>query len=331
MSVEHASAGIINGYARGDMDMAADEVWALEAHLEACRHCRDRLSAATMTHTPSVAHTPGAAGTPGAAETTSVAGTPNLTGTPSVAALVDRVWADLAPQLAATAPPRHRLLWPASLSRRLSRWLTPTMLPWLGTLVSVTLLALLLDLFGPGYGYSLGAGTGTGAEAGTEIGAGSGSGAQVSFLLLLAPILPVFGVAASWSRGLDPAYELTASAPRAGLHLVLRRTASVLAVVVPVLLVGGWATGVTAGLWLLPCLAFTSTALALGSVIGVSRAAVALVSVWAAVILAPAVATSRVPSALRLDGAPVWGLILALGIGVVWARRSAYSVLGTHR
>ncbi|MES4889733.1 hypothetical protein ABVB68_17545, partial [Streptomyces sp. NPDC096012] len=29
-------------------------------------------------------------------------------------------------------------------------------------------------------------------------------------------------VAASWSQGLDPAYELTASVPRAGLYLVLR-------------------------------------------------------------------------------------------------------------
>lgn len=41
MSVEHASKRIIDGYARGDTDIAADEVWALEAHLEKCRNCRD--------------------------------------------------------------------------------------------------------------------------------------------------------------------------------------------------------------------------------------------------------------------------------------------------
>lgn len=34
MNVEHASARLIDGYARGDTNLVADEVWALEAHLE---------------------------------------------------------------------------------------------------------------------------------------------------------------------------------------------------------------------------------------------------------------------------------------------------------
>jgi hypothetical protein len=193
------------------------------------------------------------------------------------------------------------------------------MVPWLAMVVSVTLLALLLDLFGSGFGSGSGSGSGSGG---------------VSLVLLLAPVLPVLGVAASWSQGLDPAYELTASVPRAGLHLVLRRTASVLAVVVPALLVAGWATGVpgvTAAQWLLPCLAFTSTTLALGGVVGVTRAAVAVVAVWAAVVVAPTAAASRATFALQTGGLPVWGLILTLGIGVVIARRGAYSVLGAHR
>lgn len=272
MSGEHASIRIIDGYARGDADLAADEVWALEAHLEECRVCRDRLSAAVTTRAPAVTD------------------------------LVDTVWSGLEPQLAGTAPMQRRRRW----SARMSRWLTPTMVPWLAMVVGVTLVALLLDLVG----------TGTG---------------EVSLVLLLAPVLPVLGVAASWSRGVDPAYELTASVPRAGLYLVLRRTASVLAVVVPVLLVGGWVTGVTAAQWLLPCLAFTSTTLALGGVVGVTRAAAWVVAVWAAVVVAPTAAASRTTFALQTGGLPVWGLILALGIGVVIARRGAYSVLGAHR
>ncbi|MBC7270879.1 MAG: zf-HC2 domain-containing protein [Streptomyces sp.] len=272
MSVEHASRRIIEGYARGGADLAADEVWAVEAHLETCRGCRDRLAAAVEA------------------------------GVPAVASLVDAVWSGLEPQLAATAtmPP------PTPWSARLSRWMTPTMVPWLAMVVGVTLLAPLFDLVG----------TGTG---------------EVSLVLLFAPVLPVLGVAASWSRGLDPAYELTASAPRAGLQLVLRRTASVLAVVVPALLVGGWATGVMVAQWLLPCLAFTATTLALGGVVGVTRAAVGLAAVWAAVVVAPTLATSRTTFALRTGGLPVWALILALGIGVVIARRGAYAVLGAHR
>jgi len=118
---------------------------------------------------------------------------------------------------------------------------------------------------------------------------------------------------------------------RAGLYLVLRRTASVLGVVVPALLVGGWVTGVMVAQWLLPCLAFTATTLALGSVVGVTRAAVVLAGVWAAVVVAPTLATSRTTFALQTNGLPAWGLILALGIAVVIARRGAYSVLRAHR
>jgi hypothetical protein len=270
---EHASASLLGAYARGVADgLADDAVWALEAHLEKCRVCRDRLSAAVAARAP------------------------------DVAALVDTVWADLEPRLAGIPPLPHRRRWTA----RLSRWTTPVAVPWLAMTVTVTLIALLLDRIG----------TGTG---------------EAPLVLLLAPVLPVLGVAASWSRGLDPAYELTASAPRAGLHLVLRRTTAVLAVVVPALLVGGWATGVTAGQWLLPCLAFTSTTLALGGVIGVTRAAVSLVTVWAAVIAAPALVAGRATAVLRTAALPGWALLLALATTVVLARRGAYAVLETHR
>ncbi|NLU71396.1 zf-HC2 domain-containing protein [Streptomyces sp. HNM0575] len=274
MSPEHASMRIIDAYARGDSDIAADEVWALEAHLEKCGACRDRLSAAVTSEAP------------------------------AVASLVGTVWSELEPRLATAVPTPPRRRW----SGRLSAWMTPVMVPWLVMAVSVTLIALLLDVSGvrPGLG-------------------------DEPLVLLLAPLLPVCGVAASWSRGLDPAYELTASAPRAGLQLVLRRTAAVLAVVIPPLLVGGWATGVGAGQWLLPALAFTSAALALSTVVGVTRACAALVVVWAAVVLAPTLATGRTAFVLQPDGMPVWGLLLALGTGVVVARRGAYSVLGTDR
>ncbi|MEU9336366.1 zf-HC2 domain-containing protein [Streptomyces sp. NPDC048290] len=272
MSGEHASTRMIEGYARGGTHLAADEVWALEAHLEACGPCRDRLTAAVTAEAPAVAE------------------------------LVATVWSGLEPRLADTAPlsrRRHR-------RARLSRWLTPAMVPWLAMAVGVTLLALLLDLVGTGLG-------------------------EVSLVLLFAPVLPVLGVAASWSRGLDPAYELTSAAPRAGLDLVLRRTASVLALVVPALLVAGWLTGVTAAQWLLPCLAFTSATLALGGVVGVARAAAALAGVWAAVVVAPTLVTSRTAVALETGSLPVWGVVLALGTAVVIARRGAYSAGGAPR
>ncbi|MEU4298555.1 zf-HC2 domain-containing protein [Kitasatospora aureofaciens] len=274
MSGEHASRRLLDDYARGDATMAADTVWALEAHLETCAPCRSHLAAGVAT------------------------------GAPGIATLLDTVRDALEPQLDAAVPApsrRHRPRWVAA-------WLTPAMAPWLAMTVVVTLMALLLDAVAPP--------------------TFSGDTSPVS---AIAPLLPLCGVAASWSRGLDPAHELTASTARAGLPLLLRRTTAVLVVVLPGLLVGGWLTGtMTAAQWLLPSLAFTSTALALGSVVGVTRAATGLALAWG-VVVAPAWVTGHLPVVLRLvlqpDRLPVWGLLLALGTGAVIARRNAYSTL----
>ncbi|MEU8517628.1 zf-HC2 domain-containing protein [Kitasatospora sp. NPDC048722] len=262
---------MIADYARGDVELPADTVWALESHLETCAPCRGRLAAAVPTEAP------------------------------GIAALVDSVRAGLEPQLAAAvrAPARRRR------PRWVTAWLTPVMAPWLAMTAAVTLVALLLD----------------GAAPSATLG-------SPSPVLLVAPVLPLCGVAAAWSRGLDPAHELTASTARAGLPLLLRRTAAVLGVVLPGLLVEGWLTGaMTAAQWLLPSLAFTSAALALGTVVGVTRAAAGLAAVWGVAVVAPAWFTQRVPVVLETSLLPLWGLVLALGAGAVIARRNVYSAL----
>ncbi|WP_329576065.1 zf-HC2 domain-containing protein [Kitasatospora sp. NBC_01250] len=271
MSGEHASTRLIEDYARGDMQLDADRVWALEAHLETCAPCRSRLATCVADEAP------------------------------GVAALVHTVRAGLEPLLdaAVQAPARRRR------PRWVSAWLTPAGAPWLAMTVAVGLLALLLGALMPSVAFD-------------------GS----SLMTLVAPVLPLCAVAASWSRAMDPAYELTASTARAGLPLLLRRTAAVLVVVLPGLLLEGWLTGaMTAAQWLLPSLAFTSTALALGSVIGVTRAATAVVALWGVAVATPALASSRAPLALLSDHLPLWGLLLALGCGAVIARRHAYSAL----
>lgn len=293
MRVEHASVRLIDAYARGDTDLPADEEWALEAHLEACGVCRGRLADSVTAQTP------------------------------AVVSLLDSVWSGLEPRLAAAPVPRARRRsgWLPGRVAWLSRWAAwpprraaPALVPWLAMVVGVTLAAVLLDRTSAWF-----------------VGGGSAVFGAVSPVLLVAPLLPALGVAASWSRGLDPAWELTTSAPRAGLELVLRRTASVLAVVVPALLVAGWLTGVMVAQWLLPCLGLTAAVLALGGVVGVTRAAAALTLVWVAVGIAPALATNSPGLALRADVLPLWGLVLALGAGVVLVRRDAYTVLGAHR
>ncbi|MGW6918722.1 zf-HC2 domain-containing protein [Kitasatospora sp. NPDC054939] len=230
---------------------------------------------------------------------------------PGIAALVEDVRVGLDARLDAEPrrPAAFGAVWRGRRPRWVTAWLTPVMAPWLAMTVLVTLTALLLD------------------AVASPVFLG-----DASAVLPIAPVLPLCGVAASWSRGLDPAHELTASTARAGLPLLLRRTTAVLLVVLPALLVGGWLTGtVTAAQWLLPSLALTSTALALGSVVGVTRAAAGLLAGWGALAVLPAWATGRVPAALQYvlqpDRLPAWGLLLALGIGAVIARRSAYSAL----
>ena len=204
-----------------------------------------------------------------------------------VPSLVTGVWSTLAPELAGQAPARRRLV------SRLMPWATPVMLPWFAMVVLVAAIAVLLDRT-----VSL-------------------DHQQVTFLQLFAPVLPVLGVAAAWAPGLDPAHELSAASPRAGLHMVLRRTTAVLVVVVPLLTLAGWLTGTTIVLSLLPCLAFTTGTLALGGLIGVRRAALALLLAWSVAVL-PAVVNQPV-WALHGGSVPVWiGLLVGdLGDGSV--------------
>ncbi|WIX81809.1 zf-HC2 domain-containing protein [Amycolatopsis carbonis] len=211
--------------------------------------------------------------------------------------MLTAVWTGLQPQLTAKPQPV-----PSRLKVGFRGWVTPVMLPWLVMTVLVAVVAVLLD---------------------------RGFQNNLSFVPVFAPVLPVLGVAASWSRGLDPAFEVIAASPRAGLDLVLRRTTAVLVAVIPVLLVAGWLTGTSLGLALVPSLAFTTGTLALGALVGVSRAAMVLVAAWLAVLLLPAVAWGS-SFALRPGSLPVWGGIFALTAVVVVLRRSAFARLSAH-
>lgn len=217
-----------------------------------------------------------------------------------VSSLVESVWAGLEPSLTYQATPARRF------ARWLSTWATPVMLPWLVMIGLVTVVAVVFDHF-----------VGRPTDG-------------VTAVQLFAPVLPVLGVAASWARGIDPAYELVAATPRAGLYLIFRRTTAVLAVVLPVLLVAGWLTGTGFALWLLPSLAFTSGTLALGGLIGISRAAYTLVAVWGALLVLPTVAQQGHTFALSSAAMPIWAGIFALTTVIVALHKGAFTRLGAH-
>jgi len=224
------------------------------------------------------------------------------------------VWAGLATEVAAGADVR-----PAKTVRSLlglvgawrlrwvKHWAAPALLPRLGMTVLVVLAALGLDL------------------------ADSAAGRFPSLVLLVAPVAPLLGVAAAWSRGVDPAYELVVASPRAGLDLVLRRTVAVLGGVVPLLAVVGWLVGASPALWLLPCLAFTVGALVLGELVGLHRAAVSLAAVWAVLAVGPSLALGRPTVLLAAAGLPAWAVLTAAFVTVLLVRRRAYTRLASTR
>ncbi|MFI0775110.1 zf-HC2 domain-containing protein [Streptomyces sp. NPDC021212] len=136
----------------------------------------------------------------------------------------------------------------------------------------------------------------------------AGIGGVRPFLLLLAPVLPSLGVAVSYGRHADPMHEIAASTPSGGLRLLLTRTAAVLSVSVPLLTLAGLLLPATAGApgaaaWLLPGLALTLAALALGSYVG-CRAATGAVSIgWLLAVGAPAAAAPGGPPGVLTTGA----------------------------
>ncbi|BCJ43415.1 membrane protein [Actinoplanes ianthinogenes] len=193
-----------------------------------------------------------------------------------VLTLLDRVSDGVDQGVAAgPAPVPMRRRWSAVRNR----WLVWQLVPWLTMTGAVLACAVLLQALQP---------------------------SMPSLVLLLAPVAPLPGVAVAWSRIGDPAWELVAGTPAAGLPLLLRRTATVLAVIIPMLALASDRAGVSLALALLPCLAFTTTAIALGALIGVRLAVFGLIAGWSSAVVLPAVLTAHLPVVLQPGSLGVW-------------------------
>jgi len=108
-------------------------------------------------------------------------------------------------------------------------------------------------------------------------------GVGVVLFLVLAPLLPLAGVAASFGPGTDPVYEVAVAAPLRSFDLLLIRATAVLTVTT--LLAGAAAATVPhadwgMAAWLLPAFGLTAGSLALSTWVTPWKAAAALASVW---------------------------------------------------
>lgn len=133
-----------------------------------------------------------------------------------------------------------------------------------------------------------------------------GTGERTLLLfLVLAPLLPLAGVAAAFAPGVDPAAEVALVAPMRTFRLLLVRAASVLVVTVGLAALAaltlpgpGWA----AGAWLVPSLALVVTTLALSTYVSPVVAAAGIAGAWITGVVASEVLAAGGLAGLALGG-----------------------------
>jgi hypothetical protein len=155
----------------------------------------------------------------------------------------------------------------------------------------------------------------------------------LALYLLLAPLVPMAGVAAAYGEEVDPTHELGVASPYPQLRLLLLRTAAVLLVGVPVTVVAGlvlapWWVAVA---WVLPGLALVAVLLVATAWWPTGVAAGTVGVLWAVV----AVTAYRLDEVLVLVGTTGLGVsaaTLTTGVVVLVAARHRLSArLGSIR
>ncbi len=160
--------------------------------------------------------------------------------------------------------------------------------------------------------------------------AGGGPRATLAFLIV-APLLPVAGVAAAYGSWADPMYELTRAAPVSGIRTLLLRASVVL---VSTVLIVGVASLLfpdadrAAASWLLPSLALTLACLALSTFVAPTLAAVVVTTLWIGAVIAVAVRSGDQLGAFRTAGQVVFFLVVVASSGVLAWRRERLEVEG---
>ena len=139
--------------------------------------------------------------------------------------------------------------------------------------------------------------------------------------LAVAPVVPCLVVASSYDPRLDPALQPELVTPYPALRLILLRTIAVLALALPaVLLLGLVIPGEAPFAWLLPAVGFVAVVLAASTWVSPLRAAIAVSSVWLAVVWLLA-ARPGSPEAVLQARAQAGFLVLAAASFVIFLVR----------
>ncbi|MEA2686386.1 MAG: hypothetical protein QOE93_1581 [Actinomycetota bacterium] len=161
------------------------------------------------------------------------------------------------------------------------------------------------------------------------VAAQSGTDRALAFFLVLAPLIPVVGVAAAFGPGLDPTWEITAAAPGGGFRLLLLRATAVFATTLAVATVAAMALpdlSWTAAAWVLPALALTLASLALSTFTTPERAATAVAVAWIVAVLASAAETRDALTAFGAGGQLSLAAVAVVAAVLVVQRRDAFEI-----
>jgi hypothetical protein len=155
------------------------------------------------------------------------------------------------------------------------------------------------------------------------LGAANDDPANISAMLLLAPLVPVLGVALAYGPSVDPVHEIGLATPIRGLRLLLIRSATVVSVASAVLagtVLLSAAPNRLAAVWLLPALALTSIALGAMTVTSPRRAVAAVSLGWGSLVF---VVQSATADSLAVFGPAMQAasLITLVVAGVVVTKR----------
>lgn len=149
-------------------------------------------------------------------------------------------------------------------------------------------------------------------------------------LAVLAPLVPIIGIAMAYGPSSDPAREIELATPSKGLRLLLLRSATVQTVSTLVLGMVSLASPVStlAALgWMLPSLGLTSVALALMTVLSPSRAAATAGGSWLVLMIGAGNGFEDRMDAFGLGAQLIALTVAAVSLGYLQARREQLELL----
>jgi hypothetical protein len=158
--------------------------------------------------------------------------------------------------------------------------------------------------------------------------ASQGTGGPLPFLVL-APLVPVLGVVASYQRRLDPLYEIGIASPVGGFRLMLIRATAVLlaSIVVAAIAALGLPEIRFSAVWLLPALFLTVLTLILSTVMQTASAAVVASAIWVGGVITAEVIASEPYIAFGGTAQLVFAVFAVLLMAALIGRRDSFEVI----